>query len=189
MSLSGALYTLDGVAVELRGGGHYVAPGATLIGRVVLEDRATVWFGAILRADNEPIVIGPSSNVQDGAVLHADPGFPLTLGAYVTVGHQAMLHGCTVGDGTLVGIKAVVLNGATIGRECLIGANALVGEGKAIPDRSLVIGSPGKVVRTLTDDDVAKLRHAADHYVDNATRYRAGLRPDPRPGSDPGSKR
>jgi carbonic anhydrase/acetyltransferase-like protein (isoleucine patch superfamily) len=177
---AGPLYTLDGVGVEFRGGGHYVAPNATLIGRVVLEDRATVWFGAIVRADNEPIVIGPRSNVQDGAVLHADPGFPLTLGEGVTVGHQAMLHGCTVGDGSLVGIKAVVLNGASIGRECLIGANALVGEGKAIPDRSLVLGSPGKVVRTLTDDDVKRLRYAADVYVANAQRYRDGLRPDPR---------
>jgi carbonic anhydrase/acetyltransferase-like protein (isoleucine patch superfamily) len=180
VSPAGSLYTLGDARVELRGGGHYVAPGAILIGRVVLEDRATVWFGAILRADNEPIVIGARSNVQDGAVLHADPGFPLTLGAGVTVGHQAMLHGCTVGDGTLVGIKAVVLNGATIGRECLIGANALVAEGKVIPDRSLVLGSPGKVVRTLSDEDVAKLRHAADVYVANGERYRDGLRPDPR---------
>jgi carbonic anhydrase/acetyltransferase-like protein (isoleucine patch superfamily) len=176
----GSLYTLGDARVELRGGGHYVAPGAILIGRVVLEDCATVWFGAIVRADNEPIVIGARSNVQDGAVLHADPGFPLTLGEGVTVGHQAMLHGCTVGDGTLVGIKAVVLNGATIGRECLIGANALVAEGKVIPDRSLVLGSPGKVVRTLGDDDVAKLRYAADVYVANGARYLAGLRPDPR---------
>ena len=180
MSLDGSLYTLDGAAVELRGGGHYVAPTATLIGRVILEDRATVWFGAVVRADNEPIVIGASSNVQDGAVLHADPGFPLTLGAFVTVGHQAMLHGCSVGDGTLVGIKAVVLNGASIGRECLIGANALIAEGKVIPDRSLVLGSPGKVVRTLTDGDVARLRYAADVYVANASRYRDGLKPDPR---------
>ena len=180
MSPAGPLYTLDGVGVELRGGGHYVAPGATLVGRVILEDRATVWFGAVVRADNEPIVIGRSSNVQDGAVLHADPGFPLTLGAFVTVGHQAMLHGCTIGDSSLVGIKAVVLNGASIGRECLIGANALIPEGKVIPDRSLVLGSPGKVVRTLTDEDVARIRYAADVYVANAARYRDGLRPDPR---------
>ena len=180
MNAGGGLWTLEGTAVELRGGGHYVAPGATLVGRIVLEDRATVWFGAVLRGDNEPIVVGRSSNVQDGAVLHADPGFPLTLGAYVTVGHQAMLHGCTVGDGSLVGIKAVVLNGATIGRECLIGANALVPEGKTIPDRSLVVGSPGKVVRTLTDEDVARIRRAADIYVANAERYARGLKPDPR---------
>lgn len=175
MTATGTLYALDGEGVRLVGAGHYVAPGAILIGRVVLEDRATVWFGAILRADNEPIVVGRSSNIQDGAVLHADPGFPLTLGDYVTVGHQAMLHGCTVGDGSLVGIKAVVLNGARIGRECLIGANALIPEGKVIPDRSLVIGSPGKVVRTLTDADVAGLRRAADGYVANAERYRLGL--------------
>ena len=175
MTGTGGFYSLGDAKVELRGGGHYVAPGAMLIGRVVLDDRATVWFGAILRGDNEPIVVGPASNVQDGAVLHADPGFPLTLGAYVTVGHQAMLHGCTVGDGSLIGIKAVVLNGATIGRACLIGANALIPEGKAIPDRSLVIGSPGKVVRTLSDADVAGLRRAADVYVANGARYRAGL--------------
>ena len=177
----GPFWSLGDARVELRGGGHYVAPGATLIGRVVLEDRATVWFGAILRADNEPIVVGRRSNVQDGAVLHADPGFPCTLGEGVTVGHQAMLHGCTIGDGTLVGIKAVVLNGATIGRDCLIGANALVAEGKVIPDRSLVLGSPGKVVRTLTDDDVARIRYAADVYVANGERYRDGLRSDPGP--------
>ena len=180
MTPGSPLYALDGATVELRGGGHYVAPGAKLVGRVVLEDRATVWFGAIARADNEPIVIGPSSNVQDGAVLHADPGFPLTIGAHCTVGHPAMLHGCTIGDGTLVGIQAVVPNGATIGRECLIGANALVPEGKAIPDRSLVVGSPGRVVRTLTDEDVARMKRAAEVYVANGERYRAGLEPDPR---------
>ncbi|CAG0973376.1 serine O-acetyltransferase [Burkholderiales bacterium] len=180
MTASGSLYALGDARVELRGGGHYVAPGAMLIGRVVLEDRATVWFGAIARGDNEPIVIGRESNVQDGAVLHADPGFPLTIGSRVTVGHQAMLHGCTVGDGTLVGIKAVVLNGATIGRDCLIGANALIPEGKSIPDRSLVVGSPGRVVRTLSDEDVARMHLAADVYVANAERYRSALSADPR---------
>ena len=177
---TGPLFVLDGRSVELRGGGHYVAPGAMLIGRVVLEDRATVWFGAVLRADNEPITVGEGSTLQDGVVAHVDPGFPLTIGRGVTVGHQAMLHGCTIGDGTLIGIKAVVMNGATIGRECLIGANALVAEGKSIPDRSLVLGSPGKVVRTLTDDDVAMLRRAAEGYVEKGARYRAGLAPDPR---------
>jgi carbonic anhydrase/acetyltransferase-like protein (isoleucine patch superfamily) len=175
MTPGGGVYSLGDAKVEFRGGGHFVAPGAILVGRVVLEDRASVWFGAIVRGDNEPIAIGTASNVQDGAVLHADPGFPLTIGAYVTVGHQAMLHGCTVGDGTLVGIKAVVLNGATIGRECLIGANALVPEGRTIPDRSLVIGSPGKVVRTLSDADVAGLRRAAEVYVAHGERYRRGL--------------
>jgi len=174
------LYTLDGQGVELRGGGHFVAPGATLVGRVVLGDRVTIWFGAIARGDNEPIVIGDGSNVQEGVVLHADPGFPLRIGRGVTVGHQAMLHGCTVGDGSLIGIKAVVMNGATIGRECLVGANALVAEGKTIPDRSLVLGSPGKVVRTLSDDDVARLRHAAEVYAAKGAQYRRGLAEDPR---------
>jgi carbonic anhydrase/acetyltransferase-like protein (isoleucine patch superfamily) len=177
---TGTLYTLDGEGVTLVGTGHYVAPGAMLVGRVVLGEGATVWFGAIARADNEPIVIGARTNVQEGAVLHADPGFPLTLGTGVTVGHQAMLHGCTVGDGSLIGIKAVVLNGATIGRECLIGANALVPEGKTIPDRSLVLGSPGRVVRTLTDEDVAGLKRAADGYVAKAEQFRRGLAADPR---------
>jgi len=177
---AGPLYSFEGRGVELRGGGHYVAPGAVLIGRVVLGDRATVWFGAIARADNEPIVIGDETNLQDGVVLHVDPGFPLSIGRGVTVGHQAMLHGCTIGDGSLIGIKAVVMNGATIGRECLIGANALVAEGKTIPDRSLVLGSPGKVVRTLTDDDVALLRRAAEGYVEKGARYRRGLAADPR---------
>lgn len=158
----------------------FVADSATLVGRVVLDELTSVWPGAVIRADSEPIVVGRGSNVQDCAVLHVDPGVPMTIGANVTVGHQAMLHGCTIGDGTLVGIKAVVLNGATIGRECLIGANALVPEGKAIPDRSLVVGSPGRVVRTLTDEDVARMKRAAEVYVANGERYRAGLEPDPR---------
>lgn len=180
MSASGPLYTLDGQGVELRGGGHFIAPGAVLIGRVVLGANVSVWFGAVARGDNEPIVVGASSNLQEGVVLHVDPGFPLTLGEGVTVGHQAMLHGCTIGDGSLIGIKAVVLNGAVVGRECLIGANALIAEGKTIPDRSLVLGSPGKVVRTLTDDDVARLRRAAQVYVAKAAQYRRGLAADPR---------
>ncbi len=178
--MKGPLYTLDGSAVVLRGAGHFVAPGAMLIGRVTLGDRVSVWFGAIARGDNEPIVVGASSNLQEGVVLHVDPGFPLIIGEGVTVGHQAMLHGCTIGDGSISGIKAFVMNGAVVGRECLIGANALVAEGKTIPDRSLVLGSPGKVVRTLTDDDVAKLRRAAEVYVAKGAQYRKGLTSDPR---------
>jgi len=168
MTGRGPLWSLDGATVELRGEGHYVAPGATLIGRVVLEDRATVWFGAIARADNEPIVIGAGSNVQDGAVLHADPGFPLTIGAHCTVGHQAMLHGCTIGDGSLIGIQSVILNGAKIGKECLIGAGALITEGKVIPDRSVVMGAPGKIVRQLSDEEAAGLRRNNAGYVARA---------------------
>jgi carbonic anhydrase/acetyltransferase-like protein (isoleucine patch superfamily) len=174
------LFSLEGRCVELRGRNHYIAPTAVLIGAVILEDSSSVWFGVVARGDNEPITIGPRSNVQDGTVLHTDAGIPLTLGAEVTVGHQAMLHGCTVGDGSLIGIKAVVLNRAVIGRECLIGANALIPEGKVIPDRSLVLGSPGKVVRSLTDEEVARLREGARSYMDNARRYRASFAPDAR---------
>lgn len=155
----------------------WVAPDADLIGSVVLERCASVWFTAVLRGDNEPIVIGENSNVQDGSVLHTDPGCPLTLGANVTVGHQAMLHGCTVGEGSLIGIKAVVLNRAVIGKYCLIGANSLIPEGKVIPDRTLVMGSPGKVIRSLTDEEVARLQRSAQVYVSNWQRYGQGLMP------------
>lgn len=155
----------------------WVAPGAHVIGRVELGARASVWFGAVLRGDNEPVVVGARSNVQEGAVLHTDPGMPLVVGEDVTIGHQAMLHGCTVGDGTLVGIQAVILNGARVGRDCLIGAGALVTEGKEIPDRSLVIGSPAKVVRQLSDEDVARLRVNARVYVERAAAYATMLEP------------
>jgi carbonic anhydrase/acetyltransferase-like protein (isoleucine patch superfamily) len=158
------------------GAGAWVADSARVIGRVTLGAGASVWFGAVLRGDNERITIGARSNVQEGAVLHTDMGFPLTLGEGVTVGHQAMLHGCTVGDGALVGIQAVVLNGAVIGRQSLVGAGALVTEGKVFPERSLIIGSPARVVRTLSDDEVARLAGSAAHYVANAARYRGGLR-------------
>lgn len=153
----------------------YVAPGATVIGSVTLAARASVWFGAVLRADGDTMTIGEGTNVQDGAVLHVDPGCPLHIGAGVTVGHQAMLHGCTVGEGSLIGLHAVVLNRATIGRDCLVAAGALVTEGKTIPDRSLVVGAPAKVVRQLTDDDIAMLRVGADTYVRRASEYRDHL--------------
>ena len=171
------LYSLGERHVELRGAGHYVAPDATVIGSVVLEDQASIWFGVVIRADNEPIVVGARSNVQDGSVLHTDEGIPLVIGPEVTIGHQVMLHGCTIGEGSLIGIKAVILNRAVIGKECLIGACTLIAEGKVIPDRSLVMGIPGKVVRTLTDAEVANLRAAAAHYVENGRRYREGLKP------------
>jgi carbonic anhydrase/acetyltransferase-like protein (isoleucine patch superfamily) len=154
----------------------WVAPGAHVLGRIELADGASVWFGATLRGDNEPIVIGVGSNVQENAVLHTDMGFPMTVGAHVTIGHQAMLHGCTVGDGSLIGIQAIVLNGARIGRDCLIGAGALIPEGKVIPDRSVVLGSPGKVVRELTDADIARIRAGADSYVARAAAFRTDLR-------------
>jgi len=153
----------------------WVAPDAVLIGRVRLLARASVWFRAVLRGDNEPIEVGEESNVQDGCVLHTDPGFPLTLGPRVTVGHLAMLHGCTVGEGSLIGIGAVVLNGARIGRGCLIGAKALVPEGREIPDHSLVLGIPGRVVRTLTPEERESLLENARTYVARSARYRTGL--------------
>ena len=153
----------------------WIAPTATLIGRVRLEEGASVWFNAVLRGDNELILIGKDSNVQDGAVMHTDMGYPLTLGTGVTIGHNAMLHGCTVGDYSLIGINAVILNGAKIGKHCIIGANSLIGEGKVIPDGSLVMGSPGKVVRDLTDEQKALLQASAAHYVKNGQRYACDL--------------
>ncbi len=170
-----ALYAIDDRHPQLAPTA-WVAPGATVLGRVVLADGVGIWFGAVLRGDNEPIVIGEGSNVQENTVMHTDMGFPLTVGRHVTIGHQAMLHGCTVGDGSLVGIQAVVMNGVRIGRECLIGAGALVPEGKVIPDRSLVLGSPGKVVRELTDEDVARIRAGAESYVARAAAFSAQLR-------------
>ncbi|MFF7706934.1 DapH/DapD/GlmU-related protein [Pseudomonas sp. NPDC007930] len=163
---------------ELRVSAHptsWVAPNATVIGNVRLQAGASVWFGAVLRGDNELIDIGENSNVQDGTVIHTDPGHPLTLGRGVTVGHNVMLHGCEVGDHSLIGINSVILNGAKIGKHCLIGANSLIPEGKVIPDGSLVMGSPGKVVRELTDEQKRGLEASAAHYVANARRYAEGL--------------
>lgn len=156
----------------------WIAPSAELIGKVRLEAGSSVWFGAILRGDNELIHIGENSNVQDGSVLHTDMGYPLTLGRGVTVGHKVMLHGCTVGDHSLVGINAVILNGAKIGKYCIIGANSLIPEGKVIPDGSLVMGSPGKVVRELTEEQKKMLEASAAHYVHNARRYARELERD-----------
>ena len=174
-------YSLDGVQAETPATGEWwVAPTATLIGRVTLKRNASVWFNAVLRGDNEPIVIGEDSNIQDGAVLHTDMGSPLTIGRGVTVGHLAMLHGCEVGDGSLIGIGAVVLNGAKIGRGCLIGAKALIGEGKMIADGSMVLGAPGRVVRSLDEASQSALRMSAQHYVETWKRYAAGLKPDRR---------
>ena len=150
---------------------HFVAPTASVIGSVTIGDNVSIWFGAVVRADNEIIELGDNVNVQDGAVLHADPGFPLRLHRDVTVGHLAMLHGSTIGENTLVGINAVVLNGCVIGRNCIIGASALLPEGKLIPDNSMVLGSPGKVVRSISDEEAAKLRRIAAGYAARAGRY------------------
>ena len=171
------VYALDGIAPQLPGDGAcWVAPDAVLIGKVKLERNASVWFGAVLRGDNDLITIGENSNVQDGAVLHTDAGLPLTVGRNCTIGHRAILHGCTIGDNTLIGMGATILNGARIGNNCLIGANALVTEGKVIPDNSLVMGAPAKVVRVLDDEAAANLAKAALGYVLNWQRFAKGLK-------------
>jgi carbonic anhydrase/acetyltransferase-like protein (isoleucine patch superfamily) len=170
------IYELDGIAPEIAGD-CWVAPDANLIGRVVLEPGASVWFGSTLRGDNEEIRVGAGSNVQENCVFHTDPGYALRIGANCTIGHKAMLHGCVIGDGSLIGMGATVLNGARIGKGCLIGAGALVTEGKDIPDFSLVMGTPGKVVRVLDEAAQAGLLKSAEHYRQNMRRFRAGLRP------------
>ena len=173
-----ALYELDGIRVETPGVGRYwVAPNAVVVGRVVIEEDASIWFGCSVRGDNELIRLGRGSNIQEGCVLHTDPGYPMTIGPDVTVGHMVMLHGCTIGRGSLIGIGSIVMNGAVIGEECLIGANTLVPEGKQIPPRSMVLGSPGKILRTLTDEDVARFGGAAKRYVQNWKRFSAGMKP------------
>ncbi|MFD2648211.1 gamma carbonic anhydrase family protein [Devosia albogilva] len=169
------LYVLDGIAPEIDPDVAWIAPTAVLVGRIIVRADAGVWFGVVARGDNEPIVIGARSNVQENVVLHTDMGFPLTIGEGCTVGHKAMLHGCTIGDNTLIGMGATVLNGARIGRNCLIGAGALVTEGKEIPDNSLVVGAPGKVIRELDEAGIQRLRNSADGYVRNARRFASGL--------------
>jgi carbonic anhydrase/acetyltransferase-like protein (isoleucine patch superfamily) len=169
------IYTLGDKTPQLLGN-NYVADTATVIGNVILGRNTSVWWNVVIRGDNDRITLGENVNIQDGSVLHSDEGVPLTLANNVSVGHLAMLHGCTVGEGTLIGIKAVVLNRAVIGRDCLIGANTLVPERKVIPDRSLVLGSPGRVARQLTDDEVAMVRWISQHYVENAERYLRDLK-------------
>ena len=168
-------YVLDGIGPEAESDDFWIAPTAVLIGKVRLEIDASVWWGAVLRGDNEPIVVGRGSNIQDGTVCHTDPGTPLLIGADVTVGHMAMLHGCVIGEGSLIGIGAVILNGARIGRNCLIAAKALVGENKEIPDNSVVMGVPGKVVGEVRPEQAERMRRGTERYVRNWKRYRAGL--------------
>lgn len=171
-----AVYNLGDIVPELPSDDEYwIAPNAAVIGNVILKKNASVWWGATLRGDNDPIIIGENSNVQDGSVLHTDTGSPLTLGSNVTVGHLVMLHGCTIGDNSLVGIGSIILNGAKIGKNCLIGANCLITEDKEIPDNSLVMGAPGKVVRELSDMQAQVMAGGALHYVANWKRYRADL--------------
>ncbi|HEY6136111.1 MAG TPA: gamma carbonic anhydrase family protein [Rubrivivax sp.] len=169
-----AVYRLDDEVPQV-GANAWVADNATVIGRVTLGADVSIWYGTVVRGDTDGITIGRGSNVQESSVLHADPGFPLTIGDDVTVGHQVMLHGCSVGDGSLIGIGAVVLNGARIGKHCLVGAGALVTEGKVFPDGSLIVGAPAAVKRALTTEQIEGLLRTAQHYVDNARRHRNGL--------------
>ena len=154
----------------------YVAREATVIGEVILGERASVWPGAVVRADNEPITIGAGTSIQDGAVLHVDVGFPLTVGENVTIGHQAMLHGCTIGDDSMIGIQAVIMNSAVIGKHCIVGAGAVIPAGKVFPDRSLIVGAPAKIVRDVTDEEIAQLRWNADDYMRRQEAYKAELK-------------
>ena len=173
-----SVYGLDSGIPVLPGPDEYwIAPTAAVIGRVIMKKNASIWFGAVLRGDNDPITVGENSNVQDNCVLHTDFGEPLVIGDNVTIGHMVMLHGCTVGDGSLIGIGAVVLGRARIGRQCLIGARSLITEGKEIPDRSVVMGAPGKVVRTLSESEGEALAAGAMHYVANWKRFKSGLSP------------
>jgi carbonic anhydrase/acetyltransferase-like protein (isoleucine patch superfamily) len=172
------VYNLGDVGPHLPPEGEYwIAPTASVLGNVILKTNASIWFNAVLRGDNDPILVGENSNVQDGSVLHTDLGSPLTIGRDVTIGHMVMLHGCTIGDNTLIGIGSVILNHARIGKNCLIGANTLITEGKEIPDNSMVMGSPGKVVRTLDDDAARMMTASAAHYVENWKRYARDLKP------------
>lgn len=170
-----SVLALDGITPILPQGFFWIADTATVLGNVEIGEDVGIWFGAVLRGDNERISIGAGSNVQDNSVLHTDPGFPLSVGTGCTIGHRAILHGCTIGDGSLVGMGATILNGARIGKNCLVGAAALVTEGKEIPDGSLAIGAPAKVVRPLTDSEIAGLARSAQNYVANARRFAAGL--------------
>ena len=172
------LYAIDAFAPEVPADGNYwIAPGARVIGKVRLAAEVSIWFNAVLRGDTELIQIGEGSNVQDNAVAHTDPGQPLVVGAGCTIGHQAIIHGCTIGDGSLVGMGATVLNGARIGRNCLVGANALVTEGKEFPDGWLIMGAPAKAVRELDEDALARLRLSALHYQERMRRFRTGMKP------------
>lgn len=171
------IYTLGDRTPVFEGDNHFIADGARIIGNVRLRSHCSVWFNCVLRGDNDWLDIGEGSNVQDGCVLHTDPGFPLTIGSNVTVGHKVMLHGCTIRDNSLVGIGSTVLNGAVIGKNCIVGANSLVTEGKSFPDGSLILGAPAKLMRELSDAEIASIGVSAEHYVANAARYLKELKP------------
>jgi carbonic anhydrase/acetyltransferase-like protein (isoleucine patch superfamily) len=171
-------YALGDDRVETDGDDVWIAPTAVVIGKVKLAKKTSIWWHAVLRGDNEPIIIGEGTNIQDSTVIHTDPGFPVAIGERVTVGHMAMIHGCSIGDGALIGINAVVLNGAKVGKNCLIGAKALVTEGMEIPDNSLAVGAPAKVIREVTPENIERMQHGADVYIDRARLYREQLRED-----------
>ncbi len=171
-------YALGDDRVQTDGDDVWLAPTAVVIGKVKLGKKASVWWHAVIRGDNDPITIGEGTNIQDGAILHSDPGFPLDIGDEVTIGHMAMVHGCTIGDGTLIGINAVVLNGAKVGRNCLIGAKALVTEGMEIPDNSMAVGAPAKVIREVKPEHIQRIRGGVQSYIDRAQHYRKQLRED-----------
>lgn len=171
------LYALDGVAPTVPDDGEYwVAPNAQVMGKVILESGVGIWFGVVLRGDNDPIFVGEGTNIQENTAIHTDAGYPVTIGKNCTIGHNAIIHGCTIGDNSLIGMGATVLNGAVIGRNCLIGAGALVTEGKVIPDGSLVVGMPAKAIRSLDADTIEGLTQSALHYQDNMRRFRDGLK-------------
>ena len=171
-------YALGEDRLETDGDDFWIAPTAAVIGKVKLAKKASIWWHAVLRGDNEPITIGEGTNVQDGAIIHTDPGFPVVIGELVTIGHMAVVHGCTIGDGALIGINAVVLNGAKVGKNCLIGAKALVTEGMEIPDNSLAVGAPAKVIREVTPENIQRMQLGARVYIDRASAYKRDLSED-----------
>ncbi len=181
------IYALGDRAPEFEGGGHFVADNATIIGSVRLKDKASVWYNAVLRGDNDWLVIGERSNIQDGSVLHTDPGIELIIGDDVTIGHKVMLHGCRIGGNSLIGIGSTVLNNASIGKNCIVGAHALVTENKEFPDGSLIIGAPARVARALSDEEIAHIGWSAEIYVRNAARFNAELDPIPGPSDSSAS--
>ncbi len=170
------IYSLGDREVQIIGEDYFIADNATVIGSVVIHNNVSIWFNAVIRGDNDVITIGEGTNIQDGTVIHTDGGIPLNIGRGVTVGHQAMLHGCTIGDNSLIGINSVILNNAEIGKNCIIGANSIVPQGREIPDNSLALGSPARVIKTLTDDMVEELKHSAEHYIENFKRFKKELK-------------
>ena len=170
------IYSLGDREVQILGEDYFIADNATVIGSVIIHNNVSIWFNTVIRGDNDVITIGEGTNIQDSTVIHTDEGIPLDIGKGVTVGHQVMLHGCTIGDNSLIGINSVILNNATIGKNCIIGANSIVPQGKEIPDNSLALGSPARVIKTVTDDMAEELKHSAEHYIQNFKRFKKELK-------------